>query len=220
MNYTKLTIFYEIGHFEGKWTRFVAVLAQNTCVCVVVDHYYTISKSILVYQEGSWSLGWESQIQFHSNLTIYYQTSPYFGGNLTSFVAVLDQNTCVQGSRSLLQYSEVIIILLGRFMKPGMGIIDKFQVQPHHFLQSQSPFLRKLDQFCGWSGPKRMCVWFQTGTTPLELQYLFIKRFTTTGLGIVDGHLLQPRHFLPSQSPFLRKSDQFCSWSGQKHMHV
>ena len=29
-----------------------------------------------------------------------------------------------------------------------------------HFLPSQSPFLGKLDQFCGWSGPKHMCVWF------------------------------------------------------------
>ena len=47
--YSNLTIFYETSpHFEGKRTRFVAVLAQNTRVCVVVDQDYTIQKSVLV----------------------------------------------------------------------------------------------------------------------------------------------------------------------------
>ena len=32
--YSNLTIFYQKSpHFEGKGTRFVAILAQNTCVC-------------------------------------------------------------------------------------------------------------------------------------------------------------------------------------------
>ena len=73
-------------------------------------------------------------MDFYSNLTIFYETSPHFEGKWTRFVAVLAQNTRVCGCRPELYYSKVNIGLLGRFMKPGMGIIDNFLVQPHHFL--------------------------------------------------------------------------------------
>ena len=43
---------------------------------------------------------------------------------------------CVCGCRPVLYYSKITIILLGRFMKPGMGIMDQFVLQPHHFLLS------------------------------------------------------------------------------------
>ena len=43
-------------------------------------------------------------------------------------------------------------------MKPGIGVMDNFPVEPHHFLQSESPFWRKTDKFCGCSDPKHMCV--------------------------------------------------------------
>ena len=83
---------------------------------------------------------------FYSNLTIFYQTSPHFEGKWTSFVAVLTQNTYVCGCRPELYYPKVNIgYLLGRFMKPGMGIMDNLPVQPHYFLQSQSCFWREMD---------------------------------------------------------------------------
>ena len=59
-------------------------------------------------------------MNFYSNLIIFYQTGPYFGGKLTSFVAVLAQNTFVCGCRRVLYYFKVNISLLGRFTKPGM----------------------------------------------------------------------------------------------------
>ena len=51
--YSNLTIFYQTSpHFEGKWTRFVAILAKRH-VCMVVDQDYTIQKSTLVDEERS-----------------------------------------------------------------------------------------------------------------------------------------------------------------------
>ena len=112
---------------------------------------------------------------FYSNLIIFYQTGPHFGGKLTSCVAILAKNTCVCGCRPVLYYCKVNIIILERFMKPEMGIIDNFLLQPRHFLPSQSQFWRKIDKFCGCSGPKHMCACLQTGTSiPLELQHYFI----------------------------------------------
>ena len=45
-------------------------------------------------------------MNFYSNLTIFYLTSPHFEGKLTSFVAILAQNRCVCGSRPELYYSK------------------------------------------------------------------------------------------------------------------
>ena len=41
-------------------------------------------------------------------------------------------------------------------MKPGMGTIDEFLLQPHHFLPSQSPFWSKIDKFCYCFGHRHM----------------------------------------------------------------
>ena len=87
-------------------------------------------------------------MDFYSNLTIFYQTSPHFGGKLTSFVTVLAENQCVCGDRPVLYCSKVNISVLERFMKSGMGIIDGFLLQPHHFLSNQSPFWRKTNTLC------------------------------------------------------------------------
>ena len=38
-------------------------------------------------------------------------------------------------------------------------------------------------------------------------------RFMKPGIGIVDGFLLPPCHFLPSKSPFWRKVEYFCGYS-------
>ena len=44
---------------------------------------------------------------FYSDLTIFYQTSPYLGEYLTSFVGVLAQNTLMCGCRPVIYYSKV-----------------------------------------------------------------------------------------------------------------
>ena len=89
-------------------------------------------------------------------------------------MAVLDHNTCGWACRLVLYYSKVNISLLGRFMKPGMRLMDTFLFQPRHILQRQSPFWKKNDKFCCHSDPKHMCVCLQTGSIPFELQYQFI----------------------------------------------
>ena len=78
-------------------------------------------------------------MDFYSNLIIFYQTGPHFGGKLTSFVAVLAQNPIACGRRLVLYYSKVNISVLESFMKTGMGIMDKLLLQIQHFLPSQSP---------------------------------------------------------------------------------
>ena len=98
-------------------------------------------------------------MDFHFNLTIFYQTSPHFEGALTSCVAVMAQIIYVCGYRPVLYYSKDNINFLGRFMKSGVGVMDQFVLQPHHFILSQSQFRRKTDKFCCCSGPKHMCVW-------------------------------------------------------------
>ena len=57
-------------------------------------------------------------MDFYPNITMNYQTSLHFEGNLTSFVAVMAQNMCVCDCRLGLQYFKVNIGLLGRFLKP------------------------------------------------------------------------------------------------------
>ena len=157
--HSNLSIFYQTSpHFGGNLTSFVAILAQNTCVldCRPVLCYFKVNVSLLErFMKPGTGIIDGCLLQHHS----FISNSPIFGGKLTSFVAVLAQNTCVCGCRPGLYYSKVNIGWLERFMKPGMGIMDNFPVQPHHFLQSQPSFWRKMDVFCGCCGPKHMCVW-------------------------------------------------------------
>ena len=82
----------------------------------------------------------EENWQAGSNLTIFYKASPHFGGKWTSFVAVMAQNTYVYDCRLILYQFEFNISLLSRFMKPRVGIMDEFLLQPHHFLSKKSAF--------------------------------------------------------------------------------
>ena len=159
-------------------------------------------------------------MDFYSNLIIFYQTGPHFGGKLISFVAILAKNTCVCGCRPVLYYFKVNISLLEMFMKPGMGIIDNFLLQPRHFVPSQTQYWRNIDKFCSCSGPKHMFILLQTDTMPFKLQYQFIVKVCEAWGGIIDEFVLPPHHFLSKPSPFLRKIDQFCDWSGLKHKYV
>ena len=54
-------------------------------------------------------------------------------------------NVCKYGCRLVLYHLNLNISLVSRFVKPGMGIIDGFLLQPYHFLSSQSPLLREID---------------------------------------------------------------------------
>ena len=146
---------------------------KNMCVRVfrLVLHYLNFTNSSL---SRFLKLGRGIIDGFLLEPHYFYWTRPHFGGKLNSFVAVLAQNTCVGGCRSVTYYSKVYISLLWRFMKAGMGVMDNFILQPCHFLPSQSPFWRKTDKFFGWSGPKHMGVWLETGDIPLQLQYYFI----------------------------------------------
>ena len=116
-------------------------------VCMIVDWYYTSLNSILVYYQGSWSPGWESKMNFYSNLATFYPTNPNFGGEPTSFVAALAQNTCVHGCRLVLYDLNFNTISILRFTRPQREIIDEFVLQTHHFLPKPSPYLRKIDLF-------------------------------------------------------------------------
>ena len=129
------------------------------CVWLYIDRYYTIPKSTLVYEKGSWSLGWQSWIFFYFEFTIFCKVNPCLWGKPTNFVAVLAQNTCVYGCRLELYHLNFNISLISRSMKPGLIIIDGFLFQSHHFLSNQSKCWRKIDSFCGCSGPKtHVCV--------------------------------------------------------------
>ena len=108
---------------------------------------------------------------------------------------------------------------LSRFVKSGMGLIDEFLLKLCHFVSNQSPCWRKFDYFCGCAGPKHMCV---CGYRPVmyysKVNISLLRRFMKAELGVMDNFILQPHHFLPSQSPFWRKTDNFCCCFGSKCM--
>ena len=113
---------------------------------------------------------------FQSKLTIFYQASPRFGSKWDSFVGILVPNTCVYGCRLVIHQFKFNICSLSRFIKLRMGIIDRFLLQPHPFLSKKSPFRRKIDSFCGYPGPKHMCVWLQTRIILFQSQYWLIRK--------------------------------------------
>ena len=125
-------------------------------------------------------------MDFYSNLTIFSQTSPHFGGKLTSFVTVLAQNTHVRGCRPVLYYLKVNISSLGRFLKPVMGIMDKCLLQPRHFLSSQSPFWRKTTS-CVAVLAQNTCVYgCRLVLCHLTFNISSLYRFTKPRMGTID----------------------------------
>ena len=133
-------------HFWGNLTSFVPVMAKNTCVCGCrIMLYYSKVNISLFRRFMKPKIG--IMDTFLAHLTNFYQANPSFGGKPTSSVAVLAQNTCVYGRRLVLYHLNFNIISLSRFMKPGMGIIVWFLLQPHQFLSNQSPFWRKIVKF-------------------------------------------------------------------------
>ena len=145
-------------NFEGKWSHFVAVLAQNTCLCGCRPGLY-YSKVNIGWLGRLIKPGMATMVNFPVQPHHFCKASPHFGGKWTSFVAILTQNTWVYGCRLILDQFKYNISLLSRFMKPMMEIIDEFLLQPQHFLSSKSQFWRKMNSFCVHSGPKHMFVW-------------------------------------------------------------
>ena len=136
-------------------------------------------------------------MDFYSNLIIFYQSGPIcFGGKLTSFVAILTKNTCVCGCRPVLYYFKVNVSLLERFMKPGMGIIDNFLLQPRHFYQANPNFGGKSTSFVAALAQNTCVHGCRLVLYHLNFNISLLSRFTKPGMGIIDGFLLQPHHFL------------------------
>ena len=133
----------------------VLLFWPKTHMCVAVDWCYAIWTTILVPYQGSWIIGWESQMDFYSSLIIFYQTSPHFWGKLTSFVDVLDQNSCVWDCRSVLCYSKVNLIAMlvktsswVRSMKLGTKLVAMFLIQSSPFPTKPGPVLEQQRWFC------------------------------------------------------------------------
>ena len=61
------------------------------------DHDGTNKKSILVHQQGLWTLGWESEMHFHSSLTIFYLSNPQFAAKFASFETFLPEKINMLG---------------------------------------------------------------------------------------------------------------------------
>ena len=146
-------------------------------------------------------------MNFYSNLIIFSLTNPHFEGKLTSFVAVLVQSRCVCGYRPRLYYSTVNIGWLGRFMKPGMGIMVNFPVQPHHFCKASPHFGGKWTSFVAVMA-QNTCVYdCRLILYQFKFNISLLSRFMKPMMRIIDEFLLQPHHFLPNKSPFWRKID-------------
>lgn len=83
-------------------------------------------------------------MHLYSNLIVPYQASPRFETKSGNFVAVLSKNTHVISIECILLL-EINIISYARFMTDGVGIIDKFLVNLHHFLPNQCPYWRDIE---------------------------------------------------------------------------
>ena len=132
--------------FEQTWI-FWWWLWQTQHVCMVVHYTDTTIKSRLAHEQGSWSLRLDSQSDFYSTLAIFHQANPRFGGKPTSFVAILAPNTRVYGCRLVLHPLNFNNISLWRFVKPGLGIIDRFYSNIIIFYQNNPHFRGKLTSF-------------------------------------------------------------------------
>ena len=175
MNFYSNLIIFSLANpnFEGKLTSFVAIPAQNRCVCGYRPGLY-YSKVNIGWLGRFMKPGMATMVNFPVQPHHFLQSQPSFWWKWTSFVAVMAQNTCVYGCRLVLYQFKFNISSLSRFMKPEMGMINKCLLQPHHFLWNKSPFWRKINSFCGCSGPKHMCGWLYTMIILFQSQYWLI----------------------------------------------
>ena len=83
--------------------------------------------------------------------------------------------------------------------------MDNFLLQPHYFLSNQSLFWRKRTSCVAVLGQNTCVYCCRLVLYHLNFNISSISTFMQPGRGIMDGYLLQPYHFLPNQSLFLRK---------------
>ena len=127
-------------------TNFIAVLAENTYVYGYKPGLYHLKfniPSLSRFMTPVMGIIDEFLLVPHHFLS---NQSPFWW-KIDYFVTVLAQNSYVCGCRPVLYYYKVNVRLLGRFMKPGMGIMNKFLLKLHNFLPSRSPFWREMDTF-------------------------------------------------------------------------
>ena len=104
----------------------------------------------------------------------------------------LAKKTCMCGCRLALYCSKVNISSLKRFMKPGMGIIDTYLLQPYHFLLASPHFEGTLSSCWSVLAKKTCVVGCRTVLYYFKVNISSLKGFMKTGIGIIDGFLLQP----------------------------
>ena len=152
------TIFYKANpHSGGKPTCFVAGLAQNTCVYGyrLVLYHLNFNISLLSrFVKPMRGIVDEFLLQPHHFLEKTFQ-----------YLREIDQFCGCSGPKYMYVWLQIYLILfeshhlfLERSTKLGMGITDKYLLQIHHILPSQSTCLRKTDNLCCCSGPK-ICVY-------------------------------------------------------------
>ena len=100
---------------------------------------------------------------------------PIFEEKWTRFVAILTQQTGVCGFRPGTKYFKVNICWLERFMKPAMGIINKFPVQLSSFSTKTFLILEENTLVLWLLWPKtHVCIvvdWYYTSLNLILVQY-------------------------------------------------
>ena len=146
---SKLTIFYQARpRFEAKREQFCGFSGKQKHKCVWSQ------TGVIPFQFQYHCIFNVHEVWDDIHRDIHNPNSPClsscfpFGGTVSSFVVSLAQETCVQGCRLGVYYSEIKIGSLVILMKPGMVIVDTWLNKPHHFLPSRSPFWSKTEQYC------------------------------------------------------------------------
>ena len=144
--YSNLTMFYQIDpHIGGKASGWVTVTARNACMCGCrqVLYYSKVNITSLEMFLKPWmSIRNMSLLQHHQFLP---SRSPFQREKNEELCLCIDQKHMIYDSILVIYHSNVNDISYARFMKPRMGIIDGFLLQPQYFLPSKSPFWRKIE---------------------------------------------------------------------------
>lgn len=119
-------------------------------------------------------------------------------------MVITGQNACMCRCRHEFYQSKVNITSFERFKKPYMQIRNGYLLQPHHFLPSQPPFWRKIEELCGCFDP---IYDFRLVLYHSKVNNISYETFMKPEMGIMDGVLLQPHHFLQSKDPPIVSTD-------------
>ena len=202
--YSNLTIFYQNGYPFGVKIKLCGRYQPKKHICLVINGCYTISKSILVHMQCSWSHeAWDGNHRRISTRTSSISTKPIpiAEKSWVIFDSDIAITPCVYDFRLLLYHAEANYI---SYVRPGMGIIDRFLSQPCQFLLSKSPFSRKIKCLWGYVLLKRYVCMCGSRLTLYysKVNISSLKWFMKPVMGIIDLYLLQPYYFLPASPHF------------------